>query len=54
MPTDSYQNREIATDWEPNKGWYYRVDSSKWYGPFESEEEAIEAAEYRIDLEDWE
>ncbi|MEH1828253.1 MAG: hypothetical protein V7L22_23450 [Nostoc sp.] len=54
MPIDSYQNREIETSWEPGVGWYYRVDSGQRWGPFDSEEEAIEAAEHRINLEDWE
>ncbi|WP_375491159.1 hypothetical protein [uncultured Nostoc sp.] len=61
MPINSYQNREIETNWEPKKGWYYRVDSGQWWGPFDSEEKAMSAtgyayaaAEDRIDLEDWE
>ena len=54
MPINSYQNREIETNWEPQEGWYYRLDSGKWWGLFDSEDGAIAAAEARIDLEDWE
>ncbi|WP_179072001.1 hypothetical protein [Nostoc sp. C057] len=53
MPIESYQNREIETSWEPGKGWYYRLDSGKWWGAFDSEEEAIAEAEHRIDSEDY-
>lgn len=54
MPIESCRGREIETSWEPGEGWYYRLDSGEWYGPFDAEEEAMEAAEDRIDSEDWE
>ena len=52
MPIEFYQERTIETSWEPGKGWYYRLGSDEWWGPFDSEEQAIDAAEDRIDMED--
>ena len=54
MPINSYVGKVIETKWDTSDGgWYYRVGFDEWYGPFDSEEEAIAAAESRIDLEDW-
>lgn len=51
MSTNSYGDQEFQTEWEPGLGWYYWLDGNS-YGPFDSEEQAIAAAEHRIDMEE--